>query len=140
MTHPCCITRCKVIIHRHDMNSFSRQCIQIRRQCCNKSFSLSRSHFCNICFMQNNSSQQLHIIRDHVPGHRMSFNFFGRATQSFTRLFYRRKRFYQKIISRCSCKNSFFKFCCFSFYLFIRKRFSFCIQRIDLFDKWSIFV
>ena len=136
MCHPFTITRSKVIIDRYDMHSLPSKRIQIHRSNRNERFSFSSLHFSNFPLMENNSSEKLNIIRNHIPGKFMSFDFCSRPNKSFTSLFCHSKSLWKQIIQTASVFNSLFKFIGFCLDFSIRKCIKFSIPMIDISHKW----
>ena len=65
-THPVGIPLCQVIVDRNQVNPPTRQGIQIERECCGKSLSLTGFHFSNFPVVKNHSSDKLCIKVPHA--------------------------------------------------------------------------
>ena len=68
-TIPFTITASEIVIHRYNMNAMTSKRIQISRQCRYQRFTFTCCHFSNFSLVQNNTSYQLNIIMNHVPGY-----------------------------------------------------------------------
>ena len=68
LPHPVGITGCEIVVHRDDMDSPAADSSQIRRQGCNQSLALTRTHFCDLALVQHHATDQLHIKVPHVQG------------------------------------------------------------------------
>ena len=66
-SHPFRVTFGQVIVDRDDVNSFAGQCIQVNGQCGHEGFPLPGSHLGNLSLVENDPTDQLAIIMDHVP-------------------------------------------------------------------------
>ena len=58
----------QVIVHRNDVNPFTRQGIEVGRECTHEGFTFTRCHLGDLAGMQYITTDQLHIIVHHVPG------------------------------------------------------------------------
>ena len=63
LSHRSRITSSQVIIHCYNVNPFAFKSVQIRREDSDKSFTLSRFHFCDLAFMKGNAANNLYMIR-----------------------------------------------------------------------------
>ena len=78
--HPAGIPPGQVIVHRHQVDSAAGQCVQIEWQRGNKRLSFSGSHLGNLALVQDNSTNQLHIVRTLADG---PFGGFAHGGESF---------------------------------------------------------
>ena len=119
------------------MYSFAGQCIQVNWHYRYQSFSLSGFHLCDDSFMENDSTKQLYVIRNHIPKQHFAFHFNFRTYHSFASLFDGSERFRKDIIQSLSFEKPFFEFLRFRFYLIIRKCIKLSRIIVYLFDQWS---
>ena len=98
--HPVRIPGRQIIVHRHHMNSFTGQRIQIGRQGPHQRLSLSRRHLRDLSRMQDHPADQLHIKRDHLPQNLLppDFDLSLLLGEPATAVFHHGKRFRQKLI------------------------------------------
>ena len=104
-SHPFAITFCQIVIHCYNMHSLSWQSIKINWQSSNQSLSFPCCHFSNFSLMQHSSSNQLHIVVNHIPFHWCSpcnpnFVKIGFVSRNINIIFYCGKIFV--IFSRCN--------------------------------------
>ena len=71
-SHPLRVTFSQVIVYRHHMHTTSAQSIQKHRKSSHQGLSFTGSHLCNFSLMQNSTTDQLHVIMHHIPGHFIS--------------------------------------------------------------------
>ncbi len=60
-SHISAVSLCQVFIDRNDVNAFTRQSIEIRRQRCHKRLAFARTHFGNFPTMEHAAACKLHI-------------------------------------------------------------------------------
>ena len=100
MAHPLAIAFGQKIVGRHNMHTFTDQCIQINRHRRHQCFSFTRCHLGNFPLMQRHSTDQLHIERNHLPRQIVSRGMSRRPTEAATRILHGRKGFNKKVFSR----------------------------------------
>ena len=66
LTHPLRVTLCQVIIDCNDVNAFSRQRIQVSRQCGYQRLTFTGLHLSNTALMKDDTADQLHLIVFHI--------------------------------------------------------------------------
>ena len=66
-THPLRVTLCQIVIHCDNMHTIASQCIEEHRKRCHERLTFTRCHFRNLTLMQNHTTEELHIIVNHVP-------------------------------------------------------------------------
>ena len=67
--HPFRVTFGQVVVYGYDMHTITCQRVQEYRQGCHQCFTFTGRHFRNLTFMQNDTTEQLDIVVDHVPGY-----------------------------------------------------------------------
>ena len=72
---PLSISSGQVVIHRYDMHASFCQCVEIGWECGNQRFTLSRLHLSDFTLMQYYSTNELHIVVNHVPNNFCSGSF-----------------------------------------------------------------
>ena len=85
LSHPLCVARSQIIVHRHDVNAAPGQRIQVNRQCGNQRLTFAGAHLGNLALVQHETADHLHIEVPHA----------GRAFARFT---HDRKRLRQDFI------------------------------------------
>ena len=65
--HPLGVTAGEVIIHCYEVNAFSGQRIEEDGQCRHQRLSFPGLHFRHLASVQRRTTDQLHIVMDHVP-------------------------------------------------------------------------
>src|SRR5664280_488236 len=70
--HPFRVAFRKVIINCYNMHSPACQSIKENRKSCNNCFSFTGSHLCDLPLMKGNTTNELNIIMDHIPGYLIS--------------------------------------------------------------------
>ncbi len=73
------ITFCKIVVNGDNMNTTFCKCIQVSREDSYQSFTFTGFHFCDLTLMKCNGTNQLYIIRNHIP-----FNFIAGYFPAFT--------------------------------------------------------
>ena len=66
-SYPLTIPARQVIVDSYHMHPLTRQAIEISRQGSHQRFTLTRSHFGNFTVVQHHTTDQLHIVVDHIP-------------------------------------------------------------------------
>ncbi len=66
-SHPFGVTLGQIVIHRDNMYAVSGQGVQEHRQRSHQCLSFSGSHLGNLSLMQYDTTEELHIIVDHIP-------------------------------------------------------------------------
>ena len=66
-SHPFRVASGQVIVNCNKVNTFSGKCIKIDRECGDKGFSFTCSHFSNRSLMENDPTNKLAIVVNHVP-------------------------------------------------------------------------
>jgi len=66
--HPAGIPAGQVIIDRHQMDAPAGKCVQVERQGGNQRLAFAGTHLRNLALVQNQSADQLHIIRTLANG------------------------------------------------------------------------
>ena len=97
MAHPFGIPSRQIVVDGHNMDAFSGQGVQIRRQSRHQGFALTCFHFCDFAFVQHDAANQLNIEVAHFqcPQRCLSDS---------------RKRLRQQIVKGFSPINALFKF------------------------------
>ena len=121
LAHPFGVTFREVIVHRHNMHTFTRQRVQIRRESRDKGLTLTCFHLRYITFVQKYPAHKLHIKRPQTKG-----TLGGFATVC--------KRLWQKIIKAFTAHRALGQFFGFLLDTFIRQRLKFGFKRIDRFN------
>ena len=67
-SHPLGVTLGEVVIDGHHMDSLACEGVQEHRQCCHEGLSLTRRHLRNLALVENDTSDELDVIVDHIPG------------------------------------------------------------------------
>ena len=67
--HPFGVTFGEVIVHGYHMHAVSGQCVQEYREGSYQCFTFTCCHFRNLTFVQNDTTEQLYIVMNHVPCH-----------------------------------------------------------------------
>ncbi len=62
-THFLCLSFSKVIVNGYNVNAFSGECIEIRSDAGNESFTFTSSHFSDTSLMKNDSTDYLNRVR-----------------------------------------------------------------------------
>ena len=70
--HPLGVTFSEVVVHRHHVHTLVRQSIEEDWQCSHQRLTFTRSHLGYLTFVQNDTTNQLHIIMHHIPHHFVS--------------------------------------------------------------------
>ena len=65
--HPFGVTFGKVVVHGYYMHTVSGQRVQEYRKGSNESFTFTGCHFRNLTFVQNDTTEQLNVVMNHVP-------------------------------------------------------------------------
>ena len=65
--HPLRVAASQIVVHRHQVRTVSRQGVQIQRQRRNQRFPLTGRHFRNARLVQHDPTNQLYVVRNHVP-------------------------------------------------------------------------
>ncbi|CQB88955.1 Uncharacterised protein [Chlamydia trachomatis] len=60
-THKLTLIASKIVVNSNNMNALTFQSVQIARQCCNKCFTFTSLHFCNIAPMQCCTAHELNV-------------------------------------------------------------------------------
>jgi len=113
------------------MHAFACQRIEIDWHHRHQSLSFSGLHLSDCPSMQDNTSQQLDIVRYHIPDLFFSFYIYFLSQHPFTSLFDGSKSFRQNVVKGSSLTQSGLKFLSFGFDLIVRKCFIFIIKSID---------
>ena len=66
-TVPFRVTFGEVVVHRHHMDTLVRQRVQINRQRSHEGLTFTGCHLGYLTLMQNNTTEQLHVVMDHIP-------------------------------------------------------------------------
>src|ERR1700761_6402107 len=69
-TVPFGVTTGQIVIHRHDMNPFTSECVEIGGKRGHKRLTFTRGHFRDLSLMQYRPTDKLNVIMHHVPGDR----------------------------------------------------------------------
>ena len=65
--HPLTVTAGQVVVHRHQVYTAACKSIQVEGQSGNERLTLTRGHFRDLARVQYHATDQLHVVRDHVP-------------------------------------------------------------------------
>ena len=68
--HPLGVALCQIVVHRNHVHTSVCQCVKENRKRCHKCFSFAGCHFGNLAFMQSHTSNELHVVVNHIPGYR----------------------------------------------------------------------
>ena len=71
-SHPFRVSFGEVVIHSHHVDTLSGKRIEEYRQSRNESLTLTGSHLGNLSLMKNDTTDNLDIVVDHVPGNLVS--------------------------------------------------------------------
>ena len=96
----------KIIVDCYDMNTVTCKRVEVCRESCNESFTLTGLHFCNSALMEHDTAEQLHVegsLSKHTP----------------VSLSYRRKCIGKNIVKRFACRKSFLKCRCYCLQLLV---------------------
>ena len=118
LVHPLCVTAGEVIVHRDDVNTFAFERIQISRERCDKGFTLTCTHLCDIAGMEDHAANELYVEMPHTHG-------------TLRRLTHNGERFFQNVVQRRAIGQLLFEFGGFTPERTIRKRFNYGLHRID---------
>ncbi len=66
-SHPLRVTFCQIVVYCDHVNTVTCECVEEYRQSSYKSFTLTSSHFGNLTLVKRNTTEDLHIIVNHVP-------------------------------------------------------------------------
>ena len=67
--HPLGVTLREVVVHCHHVYSLASQCIEEHRKCRHEGLTLTGSHLGNLTLVKHDTTDKLHIVVDHIPGH-----------------------------------------------------------------------
>ena len=68
-SHPLRVSLREVVVHCNDMHSLACQGIEEHRESCHEGLTLTCRHLGDLSLMENDTTDELYIIMDHVPGH-----------------------------------------------------------------------
>src|SRR5690606_27113882 len=66
-THPFAVAAGQVVVNGHDMDPSTRKRVEECRKCSHQRLSFPRGHFGNLAFMEGDTTDDLHVVVDHVP-------------------------------------------------------------------------
>ena len=66
-SHPFGVTFGEVIIHGNHVHTVSGQCVEEYREGSHQCFTFTGCHFRNLTFVQNDTTEQLNVVMNHVP-------------------------------------------------------------------------
>ena len=66
-SHPLLITLGEVVIHGHHMDAVTGEGVEEDRQRCHQRLTLTCRHLSDLALMQHDTTDQLHIVVDHIP-------------------------------------------------------------------------
>ena len=115
LSHPFRISFCQVVIDGNDVNAFSFQRIQVRRECRYQGLSFTGLHLGNSSLMENDSAHELYPVMFHMDGTVCGFSYNG-------------KGLHQQIIQCLAIGQPLFKLDGFSTKFFIGQRLHLFIQ------------
>lgn len=133
MPHPLRITRCEIIVDGDDMHAFARQCIQIDRCDSDQGLSFSCLHLGDDSFMENDASEELDIIRDHIPDQFLSFDLDFGADHPLARLLDCSERFREDIVQGLALCEPVLEFLGLRLDLIVGQRIEFSREFVYLF-------
>ncbi len=107
VTHPCRVALGQVVVHRHELDVFARQRVQVERQGRHQRLAFARLHLGDLALVQDDAAQKLHVERHHVPRQRVAADFLRRADQVPARVLHERERLRQEIVQRLAFRNPF---------------------------------
>ena len=66
-THPLCISACQIVIDSYHVHTLTRERVEEYRECRNQCLTLTGSHLGNLTQVENNTTEELYIIMNHIP-------------------------------------------------------------------------
>ena len=68
-THPLGVTLGEVVVDGHHMHTVAGEGVEEHGQSCHEGLTFTRRHLGNLALMQHDTTEQLHVVVNHVPGH-----------------------------------------------------------------------
>ena len=65
--HPLGVTLCKVVVHSYYVNTVACKCVEEYRTCSYQCLTLTCCHLGNLTLMKHDTTEELHVIMDHLP-------------------------------------------------------------------------
>jgi len=128
--HPECIALCQVVVNGHNMHSFAKKRIEVYRHCADERLSFSRLHLSDVSLMEDDSTENLHIVRNHVPNEFLFPQIHGLPLNEFTGANNQSKCLDEQVFHSFPLLQSFLKHCRFIRELLERE----CLHTIRLRD------
>ena len=66
-SHPLGVTLGQIVVDGHHVNTVAREGIQEHRERSHEGLTFTRCHFRNLTLMEHGTTEELHVIVDHVP-------------------------------------------------------------------------
>ena len=120
-SHPLAVAAGEVIVDRDHVDAFSRQGIEINRQCCNKRFTFTGTHLCDTSFVQAHTADELNVKMTHTEYAARTFADNG-------------KRLRQQVVERLAVRKTFAEHIRISRQLIIRQSLHLRLESIDFID------
>ena len=70
--HPLGVSLCQVVVHCHHVHTEPCQSVQEHRKGRNQGLSFTSCHLGDLALVQNDTSDQLHIVMNHIPGNHIA--------------------------------------------------------------------
>ena len=100
MAHPLRVTPGEVVVDRDEVRAAASERVEIERQRRDERLALARRHLGDLALMQDDPADQLHIVGDHVPLHRVAGDHDLAAEQAARCFPHRRERLGEQIVER----------------------------------------
>ena len=121
LSHPFAVAPGQVVVHRHDVDAFAPQGVQIRGHRGNQRLAFTSLHLRDPALVQHNAAQHLHPVGPH-------------AQYPVRRFAHRRERFGQQVVFRFAFVQPLAEFSSLRLQLFVRQLPVFILERHHGFD------
>ncbi len=71
-SHPLGVSLCQIVVNRNHVHTESGKCVQEHWKGRNQGLSFTSCHLGDLALVQNDTSDQLHIVMNHIPGNHIS--------------------------------------------------------------------
>ena len=67
--HPFRVTLCEVVVHGHHVHTVAAKCVEEHRERTHEGFTFTGSHFGNLTLVKHDTTDELHVVVNHIPSH-----------------------------------------------------------------------